>query len=40
MDYTVVQYGSLGLDGDEAARAWAELRPVAVVSLGEIALTP
>ncbi|MFI2287601.1 LacI family DNA-binding transcriptional regulator [Streptomyces niveus] len=40
LDYTVVQYGSLGLDGDEAARAWAELRPVAVVSLGEIALTP
>ncbi|WP_405792776.1 LacI family DNA-binding transcriptional regulator [Streptomyces sp. NBC_01506] len=39
LDYTVVQYGSLGLDGDEAARAWAELRPVAVVSLGEIALT-
>jgi DNA-binding LacI/PurR family transcriptional regulator len=40
LDYTVVQYGSLGLDGDEAARAWAELRPVAVVSLGEVALTP
>ncbi|MGW1884701.1 LacI family DNA-binding transcriptional regulator [Streptomyces sp. NPDC001970] len=40
LDYTVVQYGSLGLDGDAAARAWAELRPVAVVSLGEIALTP
>ncbi|MFE4369394.1 LacI family DNA-binding transcriptional regulator [Streptomyces sp. NPDC056835] len=40
LDYTVVQYGSLGLDGDGAARAWAELRPVAVVSLGEIALTP
>ncbi|MEV4946850.1 LacI family DNA-binding transcriptional regulator [Streptomyces sp. NPDC053755] len=40
LDYTVVQYGSLGLDGDEAARAWAELRPVAVVSLGEVRLTP
>ncbi|MET9361105.1 LacI family DNA-binding transcriptional regulator [Streptomyces sp. NPDC006632] len=40
LDYTVVQYGSLGLSGDDAARAWAELRPVAVVSLGEIALTP
>ncbi|MEU9014850.1 LacI family DNA-binding transcriptional regulator [Streptomyces sp. NPDC048479] len=40
LDYTVVQYGSLGLEGDEAARAWAELRPVAVVSLGEVALTP
>ncbi|WP_338674246.1 LacI family DNA-binding transcriptional regulator [Streptomyces sp. SCSIO 30461] len=39
LDYTVVQYGSLGLDGDAAARAWAELRPVAVVSLGEVALT-
>ncbi|MFD3914823.1 LacI family DNA-binding transcriptional regulator [Streptomyces sp. NPDC058603] len=40
LDYTVVQYGSVGLDGDGAARAWAELRPVAVVSLGEIVLTP
>ncbi|MET9802554.1 LacI family DNA-binding transcriptional regulator [Streptomyces sp. NPDC006368] len=40
LDYTVVQYGSTGLDGDEAARAWAELRPVAVVSFGEVALTP
>ncbi|MFE7773812.1 LacI family DNA-binding transcriptional regulator [Streptomyces sp. NPDC057445] len=40
LDYTVVQYGSLGLDGDAAARAWAELRPVAVVSLGETALSP
>lgn len=40
LDYTAVQYGSLGLGGDEAARAWAELRPVAVVSLGEVALTP
>ncbi|MFF0450792.1 LacI family DNA-binding transcriptional regulator [Streptomyces sp. NPDC004609] len=40
LDYTVVQYGSLGLAGDEAARAWAELRPVAVVSLGEVGLTP
>ncbi|WP_405977453.1 LacI family DNA-binding transcriptional regulator [Streptomyces sp. NBC_00158] len=40
LDYTVVQYGSLGLGGDEAARAWAELRPVAVISLGETALSP
>lgn len=39
LDYTVVQYGSLGLNGDEAARAWAELRPVAVISLGEIVLS-
>ncbi|WP_329376643.1 LacI family transcriptional regulator [Streptomyces sp. NBC_01351] len=39
LDYTVVQYGSLGLGGDEAARAWAELRPVAVISPGEVALT-
>ncbi|MEU9332874.1 LacI family DNA-binding transcriptional regulator [Streptomyces sp. NPDC048290] len=31
LDYTVVQYGTLGLGGDEAARAWAELRPVAVL---------
>ncbi|MEW2401097.1 LacI family DNA-binding transcriptional regulator [Streptomyces sp. NPDC046862] len=34
LDYTVVQYGSLGLHGDEAARAWAELRPVAVIVPG------
>lgn len=40
LDYTVVQYGSMGLGADEAARAWAELRPVAVLSLGEIALSP
>ncbi|MFD3538658.1 LacI family DNA-binding transcriptional regulator [Streptomyces sp. NPDC058662] len=40
LDYTVVQYGSLGLTGDEAARAWAELRPVAVISSGEVALSP
>ncbi|MFG2335610.1 LacI family DNA-binding transcriptional regulator [Streptomyces yangpuensis] len=39
LDYTVVQYGSLGLDGDEAVRAWAELRPVAVISLGETTLS-
>ncbi|MFD5623952.1 LacI family DNA-binding transcriptional regulator [Streptomyces yangpuensis] len=39
LDYTVVQYGSLGLGGDEAVRAWAELRPVAVISLGEITLS-
>lgn len=31
LDYTVVQYGGVGLRGDEAARAWAELRPVAVI---------
>ncbi|MFE5136364.1 LacI family DNA-binding transcriptional regulator [Streptomyces fagopyri] len=34
LDYTVVQYGSAGLHGDEAARAWAELRPVAVLVPG------
>ncbi|MER8118577.1 LacI family DNA-binding transcriptional regulator [Streptomyces sp. NPDC094031] len=34
LDYTVVQYGSFGLQGDEAARAWAELRPVAVLVPG------
>ncbi len=34
LDYTVVQYGSVGLYGDEAARAWAELRPVAVLVPG------
>ncbi|MGW1933806.1 LacI family DNA-binding transcriptional regulator [Streptomyces sp. NPDC001919] len=39
LDYTVVQYGSVGLEGEEAARAWAELRPVAVVSLGAVQLT-
>ncbi len=32
LEYTVVQYGSLGRTGDEAARAWAELRPVAVLA--------
>ncbi|WJV44799.1 LacI family DNA-binding transcriptional regulator [Streptomyces flavofungini] len=37
-DYTVVQYGSLGLTGEEAARAWAELRPVAVLAPDAIAL--
>lgn len=35
LDYTVVQYGGVGLHGDEAARAWAELRPVAVVVPGD-----
>ncbi|WP_335937415.1 LacI family DNA-binding transcriptional regulator [Streptomyces sp. PTD5-9] len=40
LDYTVVQYGSTGLGADEAAHAWAELRPVAVVAPGTIALTP
>ncbi|UUY51104.1 LacI family transcriptional regulator [Streptomyces yangpuensis] len=39
LDYTVVQYGSLGLGGDEAVRAWAELRPVAVISLGGTTLS-
>ncbi|MFF8380623.1 LacI family DNA-binding transcriptional regulator [Streptomyces sp. NPDC015661] len=39
LDYTVVQYGSVGLEAEDAARAWAELRPVAVVSLGEVELT-
>lgn len=34
LDYTVVQYGSVGVHGDEAARAWAELRPVAVLVPG------
>ncbi|MFD5568498.1 LacI family DNA-binding transcriptional regulator [Streptomyces cadmiisoli] len=34
LEYTVVQYGTLGLHGDEAARAWAELRPVAVLVPG------
>ncbi|MGN5631588.1 LacI family DNA-binding transcriptional regulator [Streptomyces sp. AC154] len=40
LDYTVVQYGSLGLDADEAARAWAELRPAAVIVPGSVPLTP
>ncbi|MFJ8885829.1 LacI family DNA-binding transcriptional regulator [Streptomyces sp. NPDC102402] len=40
LDYTVVQFGSAGLDADEAARAWAELRPVAVVAPGGMSLTP
>jgi DNA-binding LacI/PurR family transcriptional regulator len=35
LDYTVVQFGGVGLRGDEAARAWAELRPVAVIVPGE-----
>ncbi|NBM15479.1 LacI family DNA-binding transcriptional regulator [Streptomyces sp. GC420] len=39
LDYTVVQYGTIGMSGDEAARAWAELRPVAVLSFGEPGLT-
>ncbi|SEP69154.1 DNA-binding transcriptional regulator, LacI/PurR family [Streptomyces sp. yr375] len=34
LDYTVVQYGASGLPADDAARAWAELRPVAVVMPG------
>ncbi|WP_326701319.1 LacI family transcriptional regulator [Streptomyces sp. NBC_01754] len=40
LDYTVVQCGSAGLDADEAVRAWAELRPVAVVAPGGVPLTP
>lgn len=32
LDYTVVQHGSPGTCADEDARAWAELRPVAVVA--------
>ncbi|MDF6017271.1 LacI family DNA-binding transcriptional regulator [Streptomyces sp. JH34] len=40
LDYTVVRYGSVGPDADHAARAWAELRPVAVVSPGGLTLTP
>ncbi|XKK61895.1 LacI family transcriptional regulator [Streptomyces sp. ARC32] len=32
LEYTVVQYGTAGAHGDEAARAWAELRPVAVLA--------
>ncbi|MFG2409665.1 LacI family DNA-binding transcriptional regulator [Streptomyces brevispora] len=40
LDYTVVQYGSLGLDAEDAARAWAELRPVAVIAPGSVPLTP
>ncbi|WP_405406662.1 LacI family DNA-binding transcriptional regulator [Streptomyces sp. NBC_01104] len=39
LDYTVVQYGSIGLDPDDAARAWAELRPVAVIAPGSVPLT-
>ncbi|MFH8976239.1 LacI family DNA-binding transcriptional regulator [Streptomyces sp. NPDC017890] len=34
LDYTVVQYGAVGPHGDDAARAWAELRPVAVLVPG------
>ncbi|MFJ4621845.1 LacI family DNA-binding transcriptional regulator [Streptomyces sp. NPDC088812] len=34
LDYTVVQYGACGPLGDDAARAWAELRPVAVLVPG------
>ncbi|MFB6813877.1 LacI family DNA-binding transcriptional regulator [Streptomyces sp. NPDC056347] len=40
LDYTVVQYGSTGLDPRDAPRAWAELRPVAVIAPGTIDLTP
>ncbi|MFG3101915.1 LacI family DNA-binding transcriptional regulator [Streptomyces sp. NPDC048182] len=34
LDYTVVQHGTVPQHGDEAARAWAELRPVAVLVPG------
>ncbi|MEV5645470.1 LacI family DNA-binding transcriptional regulator [Streptomyces flaveolus] len=34
LDYTVVQYGTAGPHDDDAARAWAELRPVAVLVPG------
>ncbi|MCW5250274.1 MULTISPECIES: LacI family DNA-binding transcriptional regulator [unclassified Streptomyces] len=34
LEYTVVQYGAVGLSGDDAVRAWAELRPVAVLVPG------
>ncbi|MFC9489725.1 substrate-binding domain-containing protein, partial [Streptomyces hydrogenans] len=34
------QYGSVGLAAEDAARAWAELRPAAVVSMGEVEVTP
>ncbi|MFG3217555.1 LacI family DNA-binding transcriptional regulator [Streptomyces sp. NPDC048185] len=34
LDYTVVQYGTAGAHDDDAARAWAELRPVAVLVPG------
>jgi len=40
LDYTVVQYGSVGLHGEDAARAWAELRPVAVLVTGAGTLGP
>ncbi|MER5747509.1 LacI family DNA-binding transcriptional regulator [Streptomyces sp. NPDC059913] len=40
LDYTVVQYGSTGLDPQDAPRAWAELRPVAVIAPGAVDLTP
>jgi DNA-binding LacI/PurR family transcriptional regulator len=40
LDYTVVQYASLGMTGEAAARAWAELRPVAVLAPDASALGP
>ncbi|QEV21568.1 LacI family DNA-binding transcriptional regulator [Streptomyces alboniger] len=40
LDYTVVQYASLGMTGEDAARAWAELRPVAVLAPDTSALGP
>ncbi|MEU9362194.1 LacI family DNA-binding transcriptional regulator [Streptomyces sp. NPDC048301] len=39
LDYTVVRYNSAGLDADAAARAWAELRPIAVVAPAGVPLT-
>ncbi|MFE3516660.1 LacI family DNA-binding transcriptional regulator [Streptomyces sp. NPDC059166] len=40
LDYTVVRHNSAGFDADEAARAWAELRPVAVLAPAGVSLTP
>ncbi|MFE7615804.1 LacI family DNA-binding transcriptional regulator [Streptomyces sp. NPDC057496] len=40
LDYTVVQYSSTGLAPEDVPRAWAELRPVAVIAPSTIALTP
>nr|WP_249417122.1 LacI family DNA-binding transcriptional regulator [Streptomyces sp. TS71-3] len=40
LEYTVVQYGGLGRTGDAAARAWAELRPVAVLAPSGAGLGP
>ncbi|GHH71548.1 LacI family transcriptional regulator [Streptomyces sulfonofaciens] len=40
MEYTVVQYGGPGCTGDAAVRAWAELRPVAVLAQSGHGLDP